>query len=113
MQNPFSPCSETHRIEAIAELSAELADFSHDGLVQLIEDLEGGSVTRGSWTGCVISYKRGGAGSVRRDRMGRARNAFTILWDSGWITDEEAAACVNAELERRETHQNALSEARR
>ena len=111
MQNPFSPCSETHRTEAIAELSAELTGFSHDGLVQLSEDLEHGSVARGSWTGCVISYKRGAAGSVRRDRLGRARNAFTILWDSGWITDEETAACVNAELERREAQQ-ALSPAR-
>ena len=102
MQNPFSPCSETHRTEAIAELSAELTVFSHDGLVQLIEDLECGIVARGSWTGCVISYKRGAAGSVRRDRMGRARNAFTILWDSGWITDEEVIAAAMVEVARRQ-----------
>ena len=101
MQNPFSPCSETHRLEAIAELRAELGDFNHDGLVQLIEDLKSGIVARGSWTGCVISYKRGAAGSARRDRMGRARNVFTVLWDNGWITDEEVIALATHEIRRR------------
>jgi hypothetical protein len=104
MQSPFSRCSETHRMEAIAELGAELTDFSHDGLTQLIEDLAHGSVVRGSWTGCVISYKRGAAGSARRDRMGRARNSFTILWDNGWITDDEVLALAHAELRRRQKH---------
>src|SRR5688500_7538443 len=103
MQSPFNRCSETHRMEAIAELRAELLDFSHDGLTQLVEDLAQGSVVRGSWTGCVISYKRGAAGSARRDRMGRARNSFTILWDNGWITDEEVIALAKAELRRRES----------
>ena len=103
MQNPFSHCSETHRLEAIAELRAELADFNHDGLVQLIEDLKSGIVARGSWTGCVISYKRGAAGSARRDRMGRARNVFTVLWDNGWITDEEVIALASLEIRRRAT----------
>ena len=102
MQNPFSHCSETHRLEAIAELRAELADFNHDGLVQLIEDLKSGIVARGSWTGCVISYKRGAAGSARRDRMGRARNVFTVLWDNGWITDEEVIALASSEIHRRD-----------
>ena len=101
MQKRFDRCSEAHRLEAISELRAELADFSHDGLVQLLEDLSAGTVVRGSWTGCVISYKRGGAGSARRDRFGRARNAFTILWDSGWLTDEEVLEGVGAELRRR------------
>jgi hypothetical protein len=101
MQNPFSHCSETHRLEAIAELRAELTDFNHDGLVQLIEDLKNGIVARGSWTGCVISYKRGAAGSARRDRMGRARNVFTVLWDNGWITDEEVIALASSEIRRR------------
>ncbi len=101
MQNPFSPCSEPHRNAAIAELSAELGDFSHDGLVQLIEDLRSGRVARGSWTGCVISYKRGAAGSVRRDRMGRARNTFTILWDNGCIPDEDVIANAMMEIRRR------------
>jgi hypothetical protein len=102
MQSPFNRCSETHRIEAIAELRAELVEFSHDGLTQLIEDLEQGSVVRGSWTGCVISYKRGAAGSARRDRMGRARNSFTILWDNGWITDDEVVALAHSEMRCRQ-----------
>ena len=94
-------CTEQHREDAVAELRSELAEFSHDGLVQLLEDLEDGDVVRGSWAGCVISYKRGAAGSARRDRLGRARNAFTILWDNGWLTDEEVRDAVKAELERR------------
>ena len=89
MQSPLTHCSEQHRIDALAELRAELAEFSYDGLVQLIDDLSRGSVARGTWSGCVISYKRGAAGSARRDRLGRARNAFTILWDNGWLTDDE------------------------
>jgi hypothetical protein len=58
-------------------------------------------VVRGSWAGCVISYKRGAPGSARRDRLGRARNAFTVLWDNGWLTDEEVTALVDLELARR------------
>jgi len=111
MQSPFNRCSETHRMEAIAELRAELLDFSHDGLTQLVEDLAQGSVVRGSWTGCVISYKRGAAGSARRDRMGRARNSFTILWDNGWITDDEVIALAAAEMRRRQPHFETENEA--
>ena len=102
MQIAFSHCSETHRVEALSELASELVEFNHDGLVQLVEDLNHGAVARGTWTGCVISYKRGAAGSARRDRMGRARNCFTILWDSGWITDEEVIDAAQIELQRRE-----------
>ncbi|MGQ0813342.1 MAG: hypothetical protein ACT4O1_02630 [Gemmatimonadota bacterium] len=101
MQKRFDRCSEAYREEALSELRAELADFSHDGLVQLTEDLAAGAVVRGSWTGCVISYKRGAAGSARRDRMGRARNAFTILWDNGWLTDEEVMDAALGEARRR------------
>lgn len=101
MPNRLDRCFETHREDAVSELRAELADFNHDGLVQLLEDLMEGAVMRGSWTGCVISYKRGAAGSARRDRLGRARNAFTILWDNGWITDEEVLEAVHAELSTR------------
>ena len=101
MQDRFDHCSESHREEALAELDAELAEFSHDGLIQLIDDLRLGVVVRGSWTGCVISYKRGAAGSARRDRVGRARNAFTILWDNGWLTDEEVLAAARAEVRAR------------
>jgi hypothetical protein len=101
MQNTIERYSENHREEALAELRAELSEFSHDGLIQLREDLTRRAVVRGSWAGCVISYKRGAPGSARRDRMGRARNAFTVLWDNGWLTDEEVIAVVDLELARR------------
>ena len=103
MQNTIERYSENHREEALAELRAELSEFSHDGLIQLREDLARRAVVRGSWAGCVISYKRGAPGSARRDRMGRARNAFTVLWDNGWLTDEEVMALVDVELARRRT----------
>jgi len=101
MQNSLERYSESHRYEALNELRSELAEFSHDGLIQLTEDLGRSAVVRGSWAGCVISYKRGAPGSARRDRLGRARNAFTILWDNGWITDEEVLSLALAELARR------------
>lgn len=86
---------------ALNELRAELELFSHDGLVQLHDDLRRHDVLRGSWSGCVISYRRGGRGSARRDRLGRARNAFTLLWDHGWLTDEDVIGALDAELRRR------------
>lgn len=98
MNHPIEPYSEKHREEALAVLRAELGDFSHDGLVQLHDDLAAHKVARGSWSGCVISYKRGAPGSARRDRLGRARNAFTVLWDNGWLTDEDVDAVVASEL---------------
>ncbi len=101
MHNALERYSETHRAEALNELRWELAEFSPDGLIQLQEDLSQSNVARGSWGGCVISYKRGAPGSARRDRMGRARNAFTILWDNGWLTDEEVLALVHDEMSRR------------
>lgn len=101
MKRTIERYSEKHREEALADLRAELADFSHDGLVQLREDMRAGKVVRGSWAGCVISYKRGAPGSSRRDRLGRARNAFTVLWDNGWLTDEEVLSSLDRELARR------------
>ena len=101
MSGPIDRCTEQHRKDAVAELVAELEEFGYDGLVQLKQDLERGRVVRGSWAGCVISYKRGVAGSTRRDRQGRPRNAFTALWDDGWLTDEEVLAAVDRELEAR------------
>lgn len=101
MHNTIERYSERHRDEALADLRSELNEFSHDGLVQLREDLARNAVVRGSWAGCVISYKRGAPGSARRDRMGRARNAFTVLWDNGWLTDEDVLAMVDLELARR------------
>lgn len=102
MQNTIERYSEDHREDALADLRAELAEFNHDGLVQLREDLARCAVVRGSWAGCVISYKRGAPGSARRDRLGRARNAFTVLWDNGWLTDEEVVNAVDFELARRQ-----------
>jgi len=102
MQYAMEKYSEHHRIEALTELRSELADFCHDGLIQLREDLSQQTVMRGSWTGCVISYKSGAPGSCRRDRMGRARNAFTVLWDNGWITDSDVRRLLDAELASRE-----------
>jgi hypothetical protein len=98
MADSTGTMTERHREEALAELRAELADFCHDGLTQLHEDLTRGNVLRGSWSGCVISYRRGTAGSSRRDRLGRARNPFTVLWDNGWLTDEEVSRLVGREL---------------
>ena len=86
---------------AMQELRSELEQFSHDGLVQLRDDLHGHAVARGSWSGCVISYRRGAAGSARRDRLGRVRNAFTKLWDHGWITDEDVLGALESEMRRR------------
>jgi hypothetical protein len=105
MQCATDGCSAGHREDALAELRAELAEFSHDGLTQLREDLARADVLRGSWAGCVISYKRGAPGSARRDRRGRARNAFTVLWDNGWLTDEEVGRAVRAEIARRSSPQ--------
>ena len=101
MAGTLDRCTEQHRKDAVAELEAELAEFSYDGLIELRQDLERGKVLRGSWAGCVLSYKRGAAGSTRRDRDGRARNRFTMLWDNGWLTDEEVGGAVERELDRR------------
>lgn len=94
--------ADDHREEAMTELRAELAEFSFDGLLQLRDDLSRHAVRRGSWTGCVISYKSGAPGSCRRDRCGRARNAFTILWDNGWLSDGEVGAAVSDEIALRD-----------
>lgn len=104
MKNTLVGCSERHRKEGVRELVAELKEFSFDGLTLLRDDLEAGRVIRGSWAGCVLSYKRGTAGSTRRDRLGRARNALTVLWDGGWFTDEEVLAAVTRELASRTRH---------
>ena len=102
MKHRIERCTEGLREEALGELRLELAEFNHDGLVQLSEDLARGAVVRGSWAGCVISYKRGAPGSARRDRLGRARNAFTVLWDSGRLTDEEIGSLARHELHMRD-----------
>jgi hypothetical protein len=101
MQHQTRPFVDSYRAEALSELRRELAHFCHDGLVQLGEDLRHHAVTRGSWSGCVISYRMGSAGSARRDRLGRARNAFTALWDNGGLADEDVALLLHQELARR------------
>jgi hypothetical protein len=101
MQSSSHRFSTPDRDTAFEELAAELAAFSHDGLVQLSEDLARHTVLRCTWDGCVISYRAGAAGSARSDHRGRPRNPFTILWDCGAITDEEVLACAAAELCRR------------
>jgi hypothetical protein len=101
MRDWITGASRGQQEAALTELRAELVEFSHDGLVQLREDLKRHTVARGSWSGCVISYRRGASGSARRDRLGRARNAFTILWDNGWLTDEEVLHAADSEAARR------------
>jgi hypothetical protein len=96
------PFSELERIDALDELRAELRHFSHDGLVQLADDMAHDKVLRGTWSGCVISYRRGAAGSARRDRLGRARNAFTVLWDGGCLEGADVLHLVRLELSFRE-----------
>ena len=100
-KNDVAPGAGARREHALAELRAELAEFSYDGLVQLREDLERRAVLRGTWTGCVLSYRAGAPGSAKRDRLGRIRNAFTVAWDGGWLTDADVLAEVEAELARR------------
>lgn len=107
MKNTLEGCTERHRLEGMRELVAELKEFSYDGLTLLRDDLRAGRVVRGSWAGCVLSYKRGTAGSTRRDRLGRARNPLTVLWDGGWLTDEEVLAAVSRELVRRRVGRSA------
>src|SRR5690625_7574654 len=101
MQYSIERYSEKHRDEALADLRAELREFNHDGLIQLREDLVRHSVVRGSWAGCVISYKRGAPGSARRDRLGRARHALPVPGHNRWITDEAVIAMLGPQLARR------------
>ena len=101
----FSLLSSPRQADAESELRAELLEFSHDGLIQLAADLERGAVKRGTWDGCVLSYRRGGAGSVDCDRKGRRGNAFTRFWDSERIHHDQVLALVRAELASREVAQ--------
>lgn len=89
--------------DADIELRAELREFAHDGLVQLAADLERGVVKRGTWDGCVLSYRRGSAGSVDCDRNGRRGNAFTRYWDSERIDEAHVLKMVREEIRYRRT----------
>lgn len=97
----FSFLSSPRLADADSELQAELREFAHDGLVQLTLDLEGGAVKRGTWDGCVLSYRRGYAGSVDCDRKGRRGNAFTRFWDAERIDEPHVLRLVRDELEAR------------
>lgn len=87
---------------AEAELRAELQGFAYDGLVQLEADLEAGAVQLGTWDGCVLSYRRGYAGSVDCDRNGRRGNVFTRFWDGEVITPGRVLELVRAEIATRD-----------
>lgn len=94
----FSFLSSPRSGDADTELRAELKEFAYDGLVQLSLDLEKDAVKRGTWDGCVLSYRRGYAGSVDCDRKGRRGNAFTRCWDAERIRRERVLELVRAEL---------------
>jgi hypothetical protein len=98
----FSYLSGPRLADADAELQSELQEFAHDGLVQLEIDLQEGSVKRGTWDGCVLSYRRGFAGSVDCDRRGRRGNAFTRFWDAERLDEAHVLGLVRAELSARE-----------
>lgn len=87
--------------DADAELRAELREFSHDGLIQLEQDLIADRVKRGTWDGCVLSYRRGYPGSVDCDRNGRRGNVFTRFWDAERVDTARVLRLVRAELDAR------------
>jgi hypothetical protein len=97
----FSFLTSPRIADADAELRAELKEFAYDGLVQLALDLDRGAVKRGTWDGCVLSYRRGGAGSVDCDRKGRRGNAFTRFWDAERIDESHVLELVRAEIRSR------------
>ena len=84
--------------EAVEVLKKNLRGFSFDGLTELEKDLENDAVNFGTWDGCVLSYRRGERGTTRRDCDGKARNAFTIFWDHGWIKREDVLDAVRQEI---------------
>lgn len=99
----FSFLSSPRLADADTELRAELREFAHDGLVQLASDLEDGVVRRGTWDGCVLSYRRGYAGSVDCDRKGRRGNAFTRFWDAERVKEAHVLTLVTDELAERQS----------
>jgi len=97
----FSFLSNPRAADAETELRAELREFAYDGLIQLALDLERDTVKRGTWDGCVLSYRRGYAGSVDCDRKGRRGNAFTRYWDAERIDRQHVLAIVREEIRSR------------
>lgn len=101
----FSMFSTPRTVDAEAELRAELREFAHDGLVQLQLDLQEGSVKRGTWDGCVLSYRLGAPGSVSCDRKGRRGNAFTRFWDTERFPAATVLKLIGEEMETRRHHE--------
>ncbi|HEY8468521.1 MAG TPA: hypothetical protein VIL18_02705 [Longimicrobiales bacterium] len=106
----FSFLSSPRMADADAELRAELREFAYDGLIQLAADLERGVVKRGTWDGCVLSYRRGFAGSVDSDRKGRRGNAFTRFWDAERVDEQHVLRMVREEIEARRAGQRPAPE---
>ena len=97
----FSFLSSPRTADADNELRAELKEFAYDGLIQIAADLERKAVKRGTWDGCVLSYRRGYAGSVDCDRKGRRGNAFTRFWDAERLDEAHVLKIVREEIESR------------
>lgn len=97
----FSMFSAPRTADAEAELRAELHEFAYDGLTQLHADLTNHAVKRGTWDGCVLSYRLGGPGSASCDRKGRRGNAFTRYWDTERISTTMVLRLIEEEKEAR------------
>jgi hypothetical protein len=102
----FSFLTNPRTADADHELRSELREFAYDGLVQLSNDLEQQAVKRGTWDGCVLSYRRGYAGSVDCDRKGRRGNVFTRFWDAERVDEMHVLKLVRDELEARRQKQS-------
>lgn len=97
----FTLFSAPRTVDAEAELQAELREFAYDGLTQLHDDLTTHSVKRGTWDGCVLSYRLGGPGSVSCDRKGRRGNAFTRYWDTERVSTATVLRMIEEEMANR------------
>ena len=97
----FTLFSAPRTVDAEAELRAELREFAYDGLTQLHDDLASHNVKRGTWDGCVLSYRLGGPGSVSCDRKGRRGNAFTRYWDTERVSPPTVLRMIEEEIETR------------
>jgi hypothetical protein len=97
----FTLFSAPRSVDAEAELRAELREFAFDGLTQLHDDLSTHAVKRGTWDGCVLSYRLGGPGSVSCDRKGRRGNAFTRYWDTERVPTDTVLRMIQEEIETR------------
>lgn len=100
----FSMFSAPRTADAEAELQSELRAFAYDGLVQLQSDLQHANVKRGTWDGCVLSYRLGAAGSATCDRKGRRGNAFTRFWDTERVSTATVLRLIAQEMETRRHH---------